>query len=299
LRPGRPSDLQALREVTKRLVREGITNCVPTASWFQRMLGDFDWAARSRIVEQDGEIVGGVLVFDRPVNEGTLARAEVMAGPELLVPLADWGIALSRASAAWCVQVWRGRGHADGLERTGLARARGFWRMDRPNLLAVPAPPLPDGYRLLDDTSPELGGERWVATYNAAFAEHWRFSPSHADAVSRRRQAPGFVPGLELMAVTEDGRPAALVISGLEEYEEDRRPQPVGLVGVVGTLPEHRRQGLAAALTAEALRRLRAAGARSSSLYVDAQNATRAYDLYRQLGYEVGFEDEVWELTFS
>jgi len=91
------------------------------------------------------------------------------------------------------------------------------------------------------------------------------------------------------------GRPP----SGLEEYEEDRRPQPVGLVGIVGTLPEHRRRGLAAALTAEALRRLRAAGARSSSLYVDAENPTRAYEVYRRLGYEVGFEDEVWELTFN
>ena len=85
----------------------------------------------------------------------------------------------------------------------------------------------------------------------------------------------------------------------LEDYEEDRRPQPVGLVGIVGTVREHRRRGLAAGLTAEALRRLRAAGARSSSLYVDAQNPTRAYDVYRKLGYEVGFEDEVWELTFN
>jgi len=174
MRPGKPSDLRALRVVMKRLVREGIVNCVPNAAWFQRMLGDFDWAARSRVVEQDGAMVAGVLVFDRPIPEGTLARAEIIAGPELLVPLADWGIALSRASAAWGVQVWRGRGHGDGLERTGLARARRFWRMDRPNLLAVPALPLPmatgcsttppgrsanrSGWTLTSWPSPNIGG---------------------------------------------------------------------------------------------------------------------------------------------
>lgn len=298
MRPGGPGDLVALREVMKRLVRQGILNAVPTPSFFERRLGDFDWAARSRIVVQDGEIVGGVLVFDRPVPEGTLARAEIIAGPELLVPLADWGIALSRASAAWAVQVWRGRGHTAGLERTGLAQVRGFWRMDRPNLLAIPAPPLPAGYRLLDDTATEMDEQRWLETYELAFAEHWRHSPGRPDIFQSLRSAPSFVAGLHLMALSADGRPAALVISGLEDYEEDRRPQPVGLVGTVGTVPEHRRRGLAAALTAEALRRLRAAGARSSSLYVDAQNPTRAYDVYRRLGYEVGFEDEVWELTF-
>src|SRR5712691_8240700 len=150
MRPGRPADLAGLIEVQKRLVREGVFNCVPTAGWFERMMGDFDWAARSRVIEEAGAVVAGVLVLDRPIAQGTLARAEVIAGPELLAPLADWGIALGRAAGAWGVQVWRGRGHADGLDRTGLTRARSFWRMDRPNLLAVPGLALAGGYRLLD-----------------------------------------------------------------------------------------------------------------------------------------------------
>jgi ribosomal protein S18 acetylase RimI-like enzyme len=299
VRPGRAADLPGLLEVHRGLVREGVFNATPTRGWFERMLGDFDWAARSRVVEEGGRLAAGVIVFDRPVSEGTLARAEVIAGPELLVPLADWGIALGRAAGAWGVQVWRGRGHGGGLERTGLRRARHFWRMDRPNLLAVPALPLAAGYRLVDGGDASITESQWLEVTEGSFAEHWRHTPTTLVALHRRRSAAGYSPQLELMALDLDGRPAAFVSAGVEGYEDDRRPQPVGLVVMVGTLPQHRRRGLAAALVAEAMRRLRAAGARSSSLYVDGLNATRAFDVYRRLGYEVGFEEEVWETAFS
>jgi ribosomal protein S18 acetylase RimI-like enzyme len=84
----------------------------------------------------------------------------------------------------------------------------------------------------------------------------------------------------------------------LETYVEDSRPQPVGLVSSVGTLPEHRRRGLANWLVAEGLRRLRSEGARHASLYVDGRNQTRAFDAYQKLGFELAFEAEVWEATF-
>jgi ribosomal protein S18 acetylase RimI-like enzyme len=73
----------------------------------------------------------------------------------------------------------------------------------------------------------------------------------------------------------------------------------VGLINVVGTVPDHRRRGLALALTGEALRRLRERGAASASLYVDASNPTRAYDLYRRLGFEVAYEFDVFEVSWQ
>jgi ribosomal protein S18 acetylase RimI-like enzyme len=129
--------------------------------------------------------------------------------------------------------------------------------------------------------------------HNRSFADHFRFSERAEEELTA-----GKPPELCLMAVTaEGGEPAALTLGQLELYEEDRRPQPVGVISSVGTLPEHRRRGLATWLVAEAMVRLRRAGAAHASLYVDALNRTHAYDAYRKLGFEVGFEAEVWEAT--
>jgi len=82
----------------------------------------------------------------------------------------------------------------------------------------------------------------------------------------------------------------------VDAYDPDPRPQPVGIIEVVGTVPEHRRRGLAYAMTAEAMRRLRQHGAASASLYVDGLNPTRAYDVYSRLGFAVAYQYEVFEI---
>src|SRR5450759_2768832 len=99
--------------------------------------------------------------------------------------------------------------------------------------------------------------------HNRSFADHWRFSPRTEDELMTCKR-----PQLCLMAVTAGSRePAAVTLCQLETYGEDSRLQPVGLVSSVGTVPEHRRRGLASWLVAESLLRLRNAGARHASLY--------------------------------
>ena len=110
----------------------------------------------------------------------------------------------------------------------------------------------------------------------------------------------GKVPELCLMAVTSAaGAPAAVTIGHVDTFVADARPQPVGIVSSVGTIPEHRRRGLANWLVAEVLRRLRAAGAVHASLYVDGLNETGAPAAYRKLGFELAFEAEVWEADLT
>ena len=130
--------------------------------------------------------------------------------------------------------------------------------------------------------------------FNRTFVDHWRFVPRAEGEI-----LAGKLRELSLMAVTsEGGAPAAMTLAEIEAYPGDTRPQPVGLVSSVGTVPEHRRRGLAGWLVAESLHRLRRAGARHASLYVDGLSPMRAYDVYGKLGFAVMFEAEVWEATF-
>ncbi len=297
LRPGRASDLDALVQLWREEVRVGSRDSVPQEDDLRRLLTHFDWEARSRVIDADKPgIAGAVLVSSRANSRGTVARIDpASAGTnadEAMHEIVRWGLQLSRASGATMVQVWVGQGHNEVLRRLGLEMARPWWRMDRSLTADLPPSTPVAGYRLQDGLTLRRG--IWADMHNRTFADHWSFT-----ARSEAELMTGKAPELCLMAVTADtGEPAALTLCQVESYTDDRRPQPVGMVSSVGTLPEHRRRGLATWMVTEALRRLRAAGAREASLYVDGQSQTRAFEAYRKLGFDLAFVAEVWEATF-
>ena len=293
MRPGRLEDLPAMVRLWEHEVLARRRDSAPHGRFMQRILSGFDWEACSRIEDGDGGMRGVVLVMRRQSGDRTLARVEaaVMTGDddELLRTLIDWGLGLSRAAGARVAQVWRARGTADWLAEAGMQPVRPWWRMDRSLDTQLPPVPIVEGYRLLESSGVPSGA--WVNTFNQSFADHWR----HTD---RTELQLGRWPDLELMVADSSGRPAALTLCEIVNYEVDLRRQPVGLVGSVGTLPGHRRRGLARWLVTESLVRLKGAGAVTASLYVDGENEHRAADLYLELGFEVTFDTTVWEATF-
>jgi ribosomal protein S18 acetylase RimI-like enzyme len=292
MRQGRAADLAGVLDLWAEDVRAGRRDCLPSEDRMARLLAGFDWEAGARIVEGSaGKIDGAVLVSSRSAPAGTIAIIEASTArgrTELLGDLTSWGLGFSRAAGAATALVWRGRGHSDGLDRLGLELVRPWWRMDRSLTVKPPATAAVAGYELQDATS--VPRDRWAEAHNLSFADHWRFTPRDEDELMAGRPAD-----MSLMAMAPDGTPASLTLSQIVRYKTDARPQPVGMVSSVGTLPEHRRRGLATWLVAEALVRLHRAGARHASLYVDGQNPTHAFDAYRKLGFELAFETEVWE----
>ena len=296
MREGRSDDLPELLELWRAEVRAGRRDCVPGDIHLHRMLTGFDWESRSRILESSsGAFQGAVLVSSRPTPLGTVTQVDASvadgAVPELCVDLMRWGVGLSRAAGAVAVQVWCVRGCGQGADELGMERVRPWWRMDRSLESELPEPAAVAGYELRDGNA--VASSVLAQVHNRAFAEHWRFSPRSEDELMAGRP-----PSLSLLAVTPAGSPASVTLCQIETYTADPRRQPVGIVGSVGTLPEHRRRGLANWLVTEALLRLRDSGARHASLYVDGWNPTRAFDGYRKLGFEIAFEAEVWEATF-
>jgi ribosomal protein S18 acetylase RimI-like enzyme len=291
IRPAHAGDLHRLFGVLGDEIARGRQDIVPDERRVARMLATFDWEARSRVALRDGDIVGCVFVVTRPSPEGVLANLYAGGENDAYRDLVRWGVDCARAAGAVSSQVLISRARREDLAGLGLRPARPWLRMDR-----TAAGPLPEavsigGYVLADGRS--APDRSWAETFNRTFADHWRFAPRSEQEIVGERP-----PELSLMALTAGDRsPVALTLGDIEAYAGDPRPQPVGLISSVGTVPAHRRRGLARWLVAEMLIRLGDAGARHVSLYVDGRNATRAFDLYRKLGFEVTFEAEVWEAS--
>jgi ribosomal protein S18 acetylase RimI-like enzyme len=288
MRPAREEDLPELLELWREEVAKGRQDIVPSEARLRRMLGRYDWGSKSRVVERDGRVAGSVLVMSRPSPDGVLANVHASGMADVYLEMVRWGVDLCRAAGATVTQLFVGKGCGAGLEMLGLELVRPWWRMDRgidddlPRALPVA------GYEMLDGkTAPDA----WAELFNGTFADHWRFTPRVEEEILADK-----VPELCLMAVTSHRwEPVALTLGEVETYAGDPRPQPVGLISSVGTLPGHRRRGLATWLVADLLYRLQGAGARHLSLYVDGANHTKAHQAYRKLGFEVAFEAEVWE----
>jgi len=292
MRSGREADLPGLIELMRSVVVEGRQDIVPSEGFLRRVLARFDWETKSRVIEVGDRIAGSVLVMSRPSTDGLIATVYAAGHGDRYRDMVRWGVQFARAAGASIVQTTVAKGRGDGLADSGLKVVRPWWRMDRsvedrlPDVAPVP------GYRMIDGTSVPPG--RWSEMFNRTFVDHWRFVPRAEGEI-----LAGKLRELSLMAVTsEGGAPAAMTLAEIEAYPGDTRPQPVGLVSSVGTVPEHRRRGLAGWLVAESLHRLRRAGARHASLYVDGLSPMRAYDVYGKLGFAVKFEAEVWEATF-
>ena len=292
MRPGRPEDLGPLIELWHREVAAGRQDMMPNEGRLRRILSRFDWEARSRMVDDGhGRLEAAVLLMSRPSPDGVLASMYVAGPPQVAADPVRWGLRLSHAAGADVTQTFMARGRGEALRDAGMRSVRPWLRMDRSLAGELPRRTVVEGYDVVDGTAARPGS--WADLFNRTFADHWRFAPRGEDEVMDGKPAE-----LCLMAViARDRRPVAVTLGEVEVYEDDQRPQPVGLISSVGTLPEHRRKGLAGWLVTEVMGRLRRAGALSASLYVDGLNATGAFDLYRSLGFEVAFEAEVWEAT--
>jgi ribosomal protein S18 acetylase RimI-like enzyme len=189
------------------------------------------------------------------------------------------------------VQHW---GDSDPAEfaNLGFTRVKTFLAMYRQTLATLPSFKLPTGFRLVDFAAGLFPEEAWLAVMNDAFAGTWRAARAVDGDVVKRYEDSGHSPDLDLMALSDDGTPAAVVLSGLHRYQ-DPRAQPVAAVQVVATRPAYRRQGVATNLMGLAVRRLsRRAG--NAEVEVDSSNSSRA--IYERLGFTPSISIDVWEL---
>lgn len=149
------------------------------------------------------------------------------------------------------------------LADLALAPAREVLRLERPL-------PLPDDWRAGVATRSFVPGRDeadWVATNNAAFADHREQGGWTVERVVEIEDEPWFDPdGFRIH--DRDGRMAGFCWT---KVHDDIEP-PGGEIFVIAVHPDFHGLGLGRAMTVAGLEHLQATGLRRALLYVDADN---------------------------
>jgi mycothiol synthase len=179
------------------------------------------------------------------------------------------------------------------LERSGWTRTGQGYEMVRPTMDDIPDVPMPDGL-VVRPVGTDSASRRAVWDAGAeAFRDH-RSEPEPSEEDWQRVLAdPSEDPSLWVVAF--DGEEiAGAVLGKIDPAENAHHGRERGIAASVFTRRAWRRRGLARALLARTLVRLRDHGMTSAYLGVDSLNPNQAMTLYMSLGFEVSSMSIDW-----
>jgi mycothiol synthase len=175
-------------------------------------------------------------------------------------------------------------GHIALIEKAGFTPMRWFFNMRRPTLDDIPDAPLPAGLEFRPVTP-----DQHRAIFDAeeeAFRDHWQARETTDEDFVNLFKSSDLDTGLWVVAWDGDAI-AGVVQNWIWAGENEKLGVARGWLEHISVRRPWRRRGLGRAITAESLRRLRAAGMTDAMLGVDADNPTGALGLYEGLGFEV------------
>lgn len=177
---------------------------------------------------------------------------------------------------------WRASGGLEGASVRDLLSHRGYEVVRYFNLLGRPLPGDPLAVQTdatLITPDPAIHAEAVRVAHNAAFADHWGNTPSGPERWHDSWTARSNRFDVSTLAVAPDGRVLAYVLAS------QWLPREL-YVNIVGTIPDARGRGLAAAALARTIGLAAATGEYDVvELDVDSDSPTGATRLYERLGF--------------
>ena len=263
------------------------------------------------IAERNGGIVGYARVDWRDLTDGTRSFLAICAlhprerrqgiGRAMLgwceERLATKAAALpDRAAVPASMQVFTFGGDNGAtalLERSGWTRKGQGYEMVRPTMDDIPEVPMPDGLVVRPIGSDEASRRAVWDAGAEAFRDH-RSEPEPDEADWQRFLTdPKEDPSLWVVAFDGD-EIAGAVLGKIDPAENAHHARERGICDSVFTRSAWRRRGLARALLARTLVRLRDHGMTSAYLGVDALNPNQAMTLYSSIGFEISSTSIDW-----
>ena len=173
------------------------------------------------------------------------------------------------------------------FERAGYETSRFFFDMLRPNLDNVELPPMPDGIEVRPmDNDPASRRQIWDADVEAFTGDHWGGFDGSDGAFERSLADTDNDPSLWVVGWDGD-EVAGAVVNTIYRDENEAFGRRRGWLDAVFVRRPWRRRGLASALVARSLVRLREAGMTEAMLGVDSENPSGALGLYERAGFSV------------
>jgi mycothiol synthase len=175
-------------------------------------------------------------------------------------------------------------GHRALLEAAGFETVRHFFLMRRAGLNDIPDAPLPEGLEIRP-----VAEDQWRTIFeaeNEAFRDHW----GHREMTDSdfRRTYDAAELDTDLWVVAWDGdQVAGVVQTWVRPEENERLGVKRGWLDHISVRRPWRRRGLARAITAASLVKLRERGLAEAMLGVDSENPNGALGLYEGLGFGV------------
>lgn len=173
-------------------------------------------------------------------------------------------------------------GHIAGLAELmasrGFTPVRYFRRMEHPLGDGTP------GDARIEPWS-ERTDEDFRQVRNAAFEDCWGAAPMPADQWRNKIVNQTFRPGLSFLSRDAAGAPIGLLVTMSWDADTEATGVRDAHFMIVGTLPGHRRRGVAGALLAHALRAAAEQGYDRASLVVDSASPSGASGVFEKAGF--------------
>jgi len=170
------------------------------------------------------------------------------------------------------------------LERNGFAVVRRHAELVRPDLDGIPEIPLPDGLEIRPiDPHDGAAVRRAFDVDTEVFHDHWGDVDGSDAAWHRFKASPDIQP--ELWQVAFDRATGEIAGQILNFLATGGDGTTIGWTESIAVRRPYRRRGVARALLAASLERVRVAGATTAALDVDTANENQALALYESLGF--------------
>jgi ribosomal protein S18 acetylase RimI-like enzyme len=291
LRAAEPSELEAVQAVWEASYAED-----DPASWSRGGWSVAGWATDTRVLEVHKRVVGVVAVRAEPAPDGAMpARVALDVAarqPAYASMLVSGAVELIAAAGGSLVRMFvpsRADWMQTAARAAGFETVRSVAHMLLPASVATPAGRLPDELHLRpirdgeDQAVVDALNRNWAGTWN--FVEI-PYEMLQEDLVGQRE-------GM-LLAVDRSERIAATCHAVYDANEQNPDGNPRAWISNLTVDPEHRQRGIARAMLSAGIALLRARGASSITLGVDASDPA-PFRLYQSVGFEVATSQDAWD----